>query len=35
MSLLNESVLKCQGGLGGGGERVKGRGDGNRCDDRK
>lgn len=34
MSLLNESVLKCQGGLGGG-ERVKGRGDGNRCDDRK
>lgn len=35
MSLLNESVLKRQGGWVGGGERVKGRGDGNRCDDRK
>ena len=36
MSLLNESVLKRQGGwVGGGGERVKGRGNGNRCDDRK
>ena len=37
MSLLNESVLKRQGGWGGGGERVKGIIviNGNRCDDRK